>query len=86
MFVKHPQLKQLTVSAEKIAHLHAASSCVQLAFPGYPPQLCQAYLLRLSGAQKELILVAYYLVEQRLFDLFCAETGRSGVAAGRIRL
>lgn len=63
MFVQHKQLKSLNVAAEKIGHLHASSSSVQLAFAGFPPQLCSAYLLQINGARKVLVVVAFYLTE-----------------------
>ena len=55
MFIQHKQLKSLNVPAEKVSHLHSASSRVQLAFSGYPPQLCQAYLLQITGGDKVLL-------------------------------
>lgn len=75
MFVQHAQLKQLSVAPEKIVRLHSAQSCVQLAFPNFPPQLCQAYLLCLAGKQKSLILVAYYLVESGCAIFFVPKYG-----------
>jgi hypothetical protein len=75
MFVQHAQLKQLSVAAEKISRLHSAQSCVQLAFPGFPPQLCQAYLLCLAGKQKSLVLVAYYLMESGCSIFFVPKCG-----------
>ena len=63
MFIQHKELKRLQVPAEKITHLHASNSSVQLAFAGYSPQLCQAYLLQISGGSKVLTLVAFYLFD-----------------------
>jgi hypothetical protein len=75
MFVQHSQLKQLSVAADKVTRLHVAQSCVQLAFSGYPPQLCQAYLLCLVGKQKSLILVGYYLMESGCSVFFVPKYG-----------
>jgi hypothetical protein len=75
LFVQHKQLKSLNVAAEKIAHLHASSSCVQLAFAGFPPQLCSAYLLQVSGASKTLIVVAFYLMESQRSIFFVPKFG-----------
>ncbi|MDX2480151.1 MAG: hypothetical protein QNK24_07430 [Desulfuromusa sp.] len=75
MFIQHKQLNSLNVPAGKIAHLHSASSRVQLAFAGYPPQLCQAYLLQISGANKVLIVVAFYLAESQCSIFFVPKFG-----------
>ena len=75
MFVQHAQLKHLAVGAEKVGHLHAASSSVQLAFSGYPPQLCRAYLVRISGASKELVVVAFHLLENEASIFFVPRCG-----------
>ena len=75
MFVQHKQLKSLNVAAEKIAHLHASSGSVQLAFAGFPPQLCSAYLLQVSGAKKVLIVVAFYLMESQRSIFFVPKFG-----------
>lgn len=75
MFIQHKQLKRLNVAAEKIAHLHASSSSVQLAFAGYPPQLCSAYLLQITGAKKVLIVVAFYLLESQTSIFFVPKYG-----------
>ncbi len=75
MFIQHKQLKHLNVPAEKVAHLHEASSRVQLAFAGYPPQLCQAYLLQITGDQKALVVVAFYLTDSRCSIFFVPKFG-----------
>lgn len=75
MFIQHQQLKSLNVPAEKVAHLHSAASSVQLAFAGYPPQLCRAYLLQVSGGNKVLIVVAFYLTESQCSIFFVPKFG-----------
>ena len=75
MFIQHKQLKSLNVPAEKVVHLHSSSSRVQLAFAGYSPQLCQAYLLQISGGNKVLIVVAFYLAESRCSIFFVPKFG-----------
>ncbi len=75
MFIQHKQLKSLNVPAAKVVHLHVASSRVQLAFAGYPPQLCQAYLLQISGGNKVLIVVAFYLAESQCSIFFVPKFG-----------
>ena len=75
MFIQHKQLKSLNVPAKKVAHLHSASSRVQLAFAGYPPQLCQAYLLQILGGNKVLIVVAFYLIESQCSIFFVPKFG-----------
>jgi hypothetical protein len=63
MFVQSKQLTHLAVPASKIDHLHMASSSVQLALAGFPPQPCRAYLLQLTGGGKAMVVVAFYLAE-----------------------
>jgi hypothetical protein len=75
MFIQHKQLKNLTVAAEKVDHLHASSSRVQLAFAGFPPQLCSAYLLQIKGPTKALIVVAFYLTDSRSSIFFVPKYG-----------
>lgn len=75
MFIQHKQLESLNIPAGKIARLHSASSCVQLAFAGYPPQLCQAYLLQISGGNKVLIVVAFYLSDSQCSIFFVPKFG-----------
>ena len=75
MFIQHKQLESLSVPAQKVVHLHASSSRVQLAFAGYPPQLCQAYLLQILGGSKVLIVVAFYLTESLRSIFFVPKFG-----------
>ncbi|MCF6265649.1 MAG: hypothetical protein L3J57_03765 [Desulfuromusa sp.] len=75
MFIQHKQLKKLNIPAEKVEHLHSVSSSVQLAFAGYPPQLCRAYLLKISGGDKVLIVVAFYLAESQCSIFFVPKFG-----------
>jgi hypothetical protein len=77
LFVEHKQLKNLTVAADKIAHLHAASSSVQLAFAGRAPQLCRAYLFQIVGGQKTLVVVAFYLMEDQSSIFFVPKSGET---------
>lgn len=75
MFVEHKQLKSLQMPASRIAHLHAASGQVQLAFTVHPPQLCQAYLLKIKADTKVLVMVAFYLLDSRCPIFFLPKTG-----------
>lgn len=75
MFVQHKQLKSLNVAPEKVARLHAASSSVQLAFSGFAPQLCSAYLLQVTGGDKALIVVAFHLIDSRCSIFFVPKCG-----------
>ena len=75
MFIQHKQLQSLNVPAVKVTHLHSASSSVQLAFAGFPPQLCRAYLLQISGGNKVLIVVAFYLAESQCSVFFVPKFG-----------
>lgn len=75
MFVQHKQLQTLQVAPDRVSHLHTSSSPVQLAFVGFTPQLCQAYLARLEGRQKVLIVVAYYLTESQQTVFFVPRCG-----------
>ena len=75
MFIQHKKLKCLKIPAEKVVHLHTASSSVQLAFAGFPPQLCQAYLLQIAGGNKVLIVVAFYLEENQSTIFFVPKFG-----------
>lgn len=75
MFVQHKKLKYLNIAAEKIVHLHAASSSVQLAFAGFPPQLCKAYLLQIAGGKKFLVVVAFYLMDSQRSIFFVPKHG-----------
>ncbi len=75
MFVQHKNLKSLNVSAGKIHHLHEGSSKVQLAFSGYPPQLCNAYLIWVAGVEKSLVVVGFYLNESDRSIFFVPKAG-----------
>ncbi|MFO7766556.1 MAG: hypothetical protein R6V33_09010 [Pelovirga sp.] len=75
VFTQHKKLTFLSAPAAKVTKLLSSSSAIQLAFSGYPPQPCRAYLLQLSGGGKALILVAFYLLETRSTVLFVPETG-----------
>lgn len=75
MFVQHKKLTYLNVGAEKIAHLHAASSSVQLAFADFSPQQCRAYLLQIAGGDKVLVVVAFYLVDSQRSIFFVPKYG-----------
>ena len=75
MFVQHKNLKTLSIPATKIAHLHAASSSVQLAFAGFPPQLCSAYLIWISSGDKSLIVISFYMKESECSVFFVPKDG-----------
>lgn len=75
MFIQHKQLQSLNIPAGKVTHLHSASSSVQLAFSGYPPQLCRSYLLQITGGNKVLVVVAFYLAESRSSIFFVPKFG-----------
>ena len=75
MFIQHKKLKRLQVPAEKVTHLLSSSGKIQLAFAGYPPQLCSAYLLQISGDDKVLIVVAFYLTESACSIFFVPKHG-----------
>ena len=75
MFIQHKKLKYLKIPAENVVHLHTASSSVQLAFAGFPPQLCQAYLLQIAGGNKILVVVGFYLEESQCTIFFVPKFG-----------
>jgi hypothetical protein len=79
MFVQHKQLKVLNVPATKVARLKTSTSTVQLAFTGYPPQIAEAYLVALSGGNKVLILVGFYLTESKISIFFVPQQGEAPV-------
>ncbi len=79
MFVQHQQLKFLNVPAAKVARLNTSVSTVQLAFSGFPPQLAEAYLVALSGGNKVLILVGFYLTESKMPIFFVPQRGEAPV-------
>ncbi|PLY03141.1 MAG: hypothetical protein C0622_04785 [Desulfuromonas sp.] len=80
MFVQHKQLKTLNVPAEKVVHLHLADGGVQLAFAGYPPQFCRAYLVQVTDGQKALVVVAFYLMKSQESIFFVPKGGQVSVA------
>ena len=75
MFIQHKQLKSLNIPAGKVSHLHSSSSSLQLSFAEYSPQLCQAYLLQISGGDKVLVVVAFYLAESQCSIFFVPQFG-----------
>ncbi|MCK5826073.1 MAG: hypothetical protein KAG93_03500 [Desulfuromusa sp.] len=75
MFIQHKQLKNLNIPAGKISHLHSSSSSLQLSFAEYSPQLCWAYLLQISGGDKTLVVVAFYLAESQCSIFFVPQYG-----------
>lgn len=83
MFIEHQQLKSLFVSASKVKRLHISAGPVQLAFPGQIPQLCSAYLLRLSEKDKVLVVIAFYLTESHTSVFYVPEQGEVTEAAAK---
>ena len=79
MFVQHKQLKVLNVPATKVARLNTSGCNVQMAFPGYPPQLCASYLVSLSSGNKVMVVVAFYLSESRQSIFFVPKCGEVSV-------
>lgn len=79
MFVQHKQLKVLNVPASKVARLNTSGCNVQMAFPGYPPQLCGSYLVSLTSGNKVLVLVAFYLSESKKSIFFVPKCGEVSV-------
>lgn len=75
MFVQHKQLKILNVPATRVARLNTSGCNVQMAFPGYPPQLCASYLVSLTSGNKVLVVVAFYLSESRQSIFFVPKRG-----------
>ncbi len=75
MFIQHKNLKSLSIPASKVTHLHAASSSVQLAFAGFPPQLCSAYLVWVSSGDKSLIVIGFYMNESERSIFFVPKSG-----------
>ncbi len=79
MFVQHKQLKVLSLPASRVARLNSSGCNVQMAFPGYPPQMCAAYLVSLSSNDKVLVLVAFYLSESKQSIFFVPKVGEVAV-------
>lgn len=75
MFVQHKQLKILSVPASKVARLNTSVASVQLAFSGYPAQPAGAYLVALSGGNKVMIVVGFYLSESKISIFFVPQQG-----------
>jgi hypothetical protein len=75
MFVQHKQLKVLNIPAGKIARLNTSAYNVQMAFPGYPPQLGAAFLIAVSGGSKVLIIVGFFLSESKQSIFFVPQQG-----------
>jgi hypothetical protein len=79
MFIQHKQLKVLNVPATKVARLNSSGCNVQMAFPGFPPQMCAAYLVSLTSGNKVLVVVAFYLSESRQSIFFVPKRGEVSV-------
>ena len=79
MFVQHKQLQVLKVPAAKVARVNTSVASVQLALPGYPSQGAEAYLVALSGGNKVLILVGFYLTESKVSIFFVPQRGEAPV-------
>jgi len=75
MFVQHKQLHVLNVPAAKVARLNTSGCNVQMAFPGFPPQMCAAYLVLLTSGNKVLVVVAFHLSESRKSIFFVPKRG-----------
>jgi hypothetical protein len=79
MFTQHKQLKFLSAPVTKVDQLQSSPAAIQLAFSGYSPQPCRAYLLQLSAGGKALVVVAFYLLESRNTIFFVPEKGEVAV-------
>lgn len=79
MFQQHKQLKTLNVPATRVARLNTSGCNVQMAFPGFPPQLCEAYLISLSSGNKVLVVVAFHLSESQQSIFFVPKCGEVSV-------
>ncbi|SHI73577.1 hypothetical protein SAMN02745165_00713 [Malonomonas rubra DSM 5091] len=75
MFVEHKQLKVLNLPATRVARLNSSGCNVQMAFPGYPPQMCAAYLVSVNSGNKVLVVVGFYLSESRKSVFFVPQKG-----------
>lgn len=75
MFIQHKQLNFLSAPATKVTYLQSSPSAIQLAFSGYPPQPCRAYLLQLGAGGKALVMVAFYLLESHTSIFFVPVKG-----------
>lgn len=79
MFVQHKQLKVLNIPAARVARLNTSAYNVQLAFPGYTPQMAAAYLVAVSGGSKVLIVVGFFLSESKQSIFFVPKQGEVSV-------
>lgn len=79
MFVQHKPSKGFNVPASRVARLNSSGCNVQMAFPGYPPQMCAAYLVSLSSGPKVMILVIFYLSESRQSIFYVPKCGEVSV-------
>ncbi|HMB16058.1 MAG TPA: hypothetical protein VKN62_07055 [Pelovirga sp.] len=77
MFIQHKQLTFLSAPATKVTYLQSSPSAIQLAFSGFSPQPCRAFLLQLGGGGKALVMVAFYLLESRRTVFFVPEKGET---------
>lgn len=80
MFIQHKQLNFLSAPATKVTYLQSSPAAIQLAFSGYPPQPCRAYLLQLGASGKALVMVAFYLLESHTSVFFVPEKGEVPIA------
>lgn len=80
MFIQHKQLTFLSAPATRVSSLQSSPSAIQLAFSGFSPQPCRAYLLQLVGGGKALVIVAFYLLESRRNIFFVPEKGEVPLA------
>ena len=79
MFVQHKQLKVMNIPAARVARLNSSAYNVQMAFPGFPPQLAAAYLIAVSGGSKVLIVVGFSLSESQQSIFFVPKQGEVSV-------
>lgn len=75
MFVQHKQLKFLNVPASKISRLNTSAYSIQLALPGYLPQMAAAYLVALAGGSKVLVVVGLHLADSEASVFFVPKQG-----------
>lgn len=79
MFVQHKQLKVLNIPASRVARLNTSAYNVQLAFPGFAPQMAGAYLVAVSGGSKVLIVVGFFLSESKQSIFYVPKQGEVSV-------
>jgi hypothetical protein len=75
MFIEHKQLKVLNVPSTRVARINSSGGNIQMAFTGYPPQMCSAYLVLLSSGTKVLVVVAFYLSDSDQSIFFVPKNG-----------